>query len=429
LIGIDPMPAGGTTAGPATGTRLTERHVLALGLAVAGVLVLAAGAAAGATLLAGGSPWTAIHLALAGAATVAIGTFMPHFAVTLAGTRPRAAVERLVAIGLLATGATTVVIGMTVVGGWLAGIGSLAMLAGLGVVAVQTLAPPRDPLARRHHVVTLTYGAALVQLAAGISIGGLSAAGLPWAVASWAELRAAHVWLALFGAVSLTIFGTLVYLAPTVLGARIRPSTVLIVGAVGMLAGPPITAVAFVVSLLPLALAGMALTLLGAFGQIGYLLDVVRRRGPFTSEHDWRRASWGHLFAGPAWFAAALVVAVVGMIGGDPLRGWSIGLLAVPMIAGWMLQELIGSWTHLAPSVTPGTAASHARQRRVLAVASRTRLVALNAGVALAWLGGALGVAPAIGAGALLIGASALVAVALLIRALVVNQSLTVARY
>jgi hypothetical protein len=107
---------------------------------------------------------------------------------------------------------------------------------------------------------------------------------------------------------------------------------------------------------------------------------------------------------------------------GRPLAGWSIGVLGVPMVAGWMLQELVGSWTHLVPSVTVGDAASHARQRRVLAVASRTRLIGWNAGVALAWIGISTG-EPLAAVGLSLTGASVLVSLILLGRALAIGRS------
>lgn len=416
------MPAGGTTAGRAMRSRLTERHVLAFGLALSGLFVAAAAVSAGAAVLAGGSAWAAIHLALAGAATVAIGTFMPHFAVTLAGTRPRHPVDRITALALLALGSIAVVAGVLGTGGWLAGIGSLAMLLGVALVARQTFAPLADPLARRHHVVAVTYGAALVMLALGIAIGGLGAIGLPPVVSAWAQLRPAHAWLGLFGAVSLTIFATLVYLAPTVLGARIRPSRALVAGAAGMLVGPPLTAIGFALASAPAVAVGMTLTLAGAAGQLGYLADVVRRRGPFTSEHDWRRVAWVHFVAGAGWYAAALVAGLVGVLAGEPVRGWSIGGLALPMVAGWMLQELIGSWTHLVPAVTPGTASDHARQRRILAVASRSRLVALNLGVGVTWAGISLDAGLAIGVGAALVGGVGFLSLALLVRALAVAR-------
>jgi hypothetical protein len=381
------MPAGGATVGPARDGGMTERHVLALGLGVTGAFVLAALLVAVATVLAGGTSWATIHLAMAGAATTAIATFMPHFAVTLAGARPHPVPQRMLALALIALGAGAVVLGMTVLPSVLAVAGSLAMLIGLGFTAWQTIAPTRSALSRRHPIVTVTYLVALGQLAAGIALGGLVAAGIGPVLAAWPALRPTHAWLTLFGAVSLTIFGTLVYLAPTILGARIRASPWLAAGSVGMTGGPILTSAGFVLETAPVAIAGTVLTLIGAAGQLGYVTDTMRRRGPFTSEHDWRRASVWHLVAGPAWFGAALVVVLVELVGGRSLAGWGLGPLAIPLVAGWMLQELVASWTYLVPSVTPGDAVRHAAQRRVLAPASRTRVLAWNAGVGLAWVG------------------------------------------
>lgn len=417
------MPAGGMTAGPGARTRLTERHVLALGLGVAGAFVTAAGVSAALILPVGGSPWVALHLALVGAATVAIGTFMPHFAVTLAGTRPAPAPERLTAVLLLALGAVGVVAGMSVLGPAWTLAGAVLALAGVGLTARHTVAPTRDPLARRHPIALLAYGLALAELATAMAIGAAGAIGIPAVTAAWATLRPAHAWLSVFGAVSLTIFATLVYLAPTVLGARLRPSVPLAVGLVGVAAGPVLTAAGFMLDLPALVVGGMAVTLVGAVGQVAYALDQYRRRGPFTTEHDWRRVVVWHLVAGTAWFAVACAAALAGVVGGGPVAGWSIGVLAVPMVAGWLLQELVGSWTHLVPSVTPGAPASHAAQRRDLAVGSRARLVAWNAGVGMAWAGLAFEVAALAGAGAVLVGAALVTSVASLAR------SLTRARY
>jgi hypothetical protein len=110
------MPSGGVTAARTQPGGLTERHVLTLGLAVSGSFVLAAAIVAGWSIVTGGTSWAALHLALAGAATVAIGTFMPHFAITLAGTRPSPPWQRLVSLSLLALGGVLVVFGVTIVG-------------------------------------------------------------------------------------------------------------------------------------------------------------------------------------------------------------------------------------------------------------------------------------------------------------------------
>ena len=423
MIQIGPMsPTSEGAPASNISPRLTERHVLALGLAVSAAFVLAAAAVAAISLAQERGAWAALHLALAGSATVAIGTFMPHFAVTLAGTRPAPAAQRLLSLALLAAGALLAVLGITVLDGRWAAAGSAVMVAGLGIVGWHTYSPSRDPLARRHPVVVLAYGLALVQLAAGVVLGGLGAVGFGAVLTEWAVLRAAHAWLTLFGAVSLTILATLVYLAPTVLGARIKAGPALVVGVAGMLAGPLVTAGGFALAARPIVVAGIAITLVGAAGQIAYVVDAYRRRGPFTTEHDWRRVAIGHLVAGPAWFMAALAVALVEILLGRPLAGWSIGVLALPMVAGWMLQELVGSWTHLVPSVTVGDAASHARQRRVLAVASRTRLVAWNAGLAMAWAGIAVD-GPALAAtGLALVGAAVATSLVLLARALMIRR-------
>ena len=407
---------------PAARSRLTERHVLALGLAVTAGFVATAAVAAAIAVVRGGSPWAAVHLALAGAATVAIGAFMPHFAITLAGTRPAPARQRLTTLGLLAGGGAGVVLGLTVAASWIAGLAAIALLAGLALVAAQTFAHLRDPLARRHHVVALAYGVALVELAVAVSLGGLIAIGAPLVIGAWASLRPAHTWLAMFGAVSLTIFATLVYLAPTVMGARIRPSAWLAVGTGGMLTGPVVAAAGFGADARHVVVAGMAITTAGAIGQIGYVLDTRRRSGRFTTEHAWRRLVVGHLLAGTGWFGAATVAALAGVVSGTPIAGWSLGSLAVPLVAGWMLQELVGSWTHLVPSVTPGTAEDHAAQRRILAVASRGRLVAWNVGVGLAWAGVATGSTPTAVAGYLALAAPVAISVGSVIRALTAGR-------
>ncbi len=171
-----------------------------------------------------------------------------------------------------------------------------------------------------------------------------------------------------------------------------------------------------------MAVGAAVLTAVGAIGQIGFVLDARARRHRYTSEHDWRRVAVGHLLLGTGWFAAAVLAAAIGLLLGAPLRGWSLGLLAVPMVAGWMLQELVGSWTHLVPSVTPGDAPAHARQRRILAFASRSRLLGWNVGVGVLWLGLGVSVPGAAAVGGILLGASVALSAILLGRALRVRE-------
>jgi nitrite reductase (NO-forming) len=315
------------------------------------------------------------------------------------------------------------VLGVTLLGGGWAATGATLVVGGLGVVAWHTVAPLREPLARHHPVVAVAYGAALVEIATGVVLGGMAAAGVAEVIARWALVRPAHAWLTLFGGISLTILATLVYLAPTVYGARIRAGRALVTGLVGIGIGPILTAVAFVLDSRLAALAGIGLTMVGAVGQIGYVLDSRRRRGRYSSEHAWRAVATGHLASGPFWFAAALAVIFADLALGRQLAGWSIGPLAIPLVAGWMLQELVGSWTHLVPSVTPGDPASHARQRNHLAVAARMRLVTWNGAVGLAWVGLALEQRPMAAVGLALLAVSIVVAVATLARALTAGRA------
>src|SRR5688500_19784081 len=110
------MPSGGQPLAAERRPRLTERHVLALGVSASGLFVLAAALTAVSTVAGRGSSWAALHLALAGAATVAIGTFMPHFAITLAGTRASPSPQRLASLVALGLGSLAVVLGVRLVG-------------------------------------------------------------------------------------------------------------------------------------------------------------------------------------------------------------------------------------------------------------------------------------------------------------------------
>jgi hypothetical protein len=59
----------------------------------------------------------------------------------------------------------------------------------------------------------------------------------------------------------------------------------------------------------------------------------------------------------------------------------------VLLIAGWMAQVLVGSWTHLVPALAARPPAMRERQRRLLAIAGRSRLLLTNVGCTLLVLG------------------------------------------
>lgn len=419
-LAIGPMPE--RAPAPPASPRVSERAILRLGIAMTATF-LAASIASGLLPAGGLHGWVATHLALAGAATVAIGTFMPHFGVTLAGTRPEPWWLRLTGVLALALGMATVALGRPLAGADVAGAGGLFVLGGIALTAWTTYAPMRFGLARRHPIVQLTYGVALANLAIGASLAVLFLFGWSPVTSAWVALKPAHAWLNVFGFVSLTVAGTLVYLYPTMLGARIRPQPSMAAAVIGLLAGPPLAALGYAVGLRPLALAGGGLALVGAAGLLAYGIDTWRRRGRWTSDFAWHAVPTYHGLAAMAWFVvAAAWAAARPWLEGVAVPGWTLGLLALPIIGGWTGQVLVAAWSYLLPAVGPGDAGSRARQRRILGAAGLARVAAWNAGLILLMPGMAMLAWWLIVPGVVLFGSAALASLLLLLRALAIRS-------
>jgi nitrite reductase (NO-forming) len=380
-LAIGPMPE--RAPAPPASPRFGERTILRLGIGLAASF-LAASVVSGLLPVGGLHGWVATHLALAGAATVAIGTFMPHFGVTLAGTRPEPWGVRLTGVLALALGMATVALGRPLGGPDLAAAGGLLVLAGIGITAWTTYAPLRAGLARRHPIVQLTYGVALADLAVGASLAVLLLVGWPPVAEAWVTLKPAHAWLNVFGFVSLTITGTLIYLYPTMLGARIRPQPAVAAAVIGLLAGPPLVAAGHAAQVRELALAGGAGSVAGAVGLLAYGIDTWPRRGRWTSDFAWHALATYHGLAGMAWFVVATTWALARIgVDGVSAPGWTLGTMALPIIGGWATQVLVAAWSYLLPAVGPGDPASRARQRALLGRGAAPRVIAWNAGLVL----------------------------------------------
>ena len=419
---IGPLPER-RNAAPAS-SRLNERVVLQVGVTLAATFLLLS-AITGLLPFGGLHGWIAIHLALAGATTVAIGTFMPHFGVTLAGTRPQPASLRLAGVLSLALGMFGVAFGRPLAGDHLAAGSGLLVLIGLGITAWNTYAPMRSGLARRHPIVQLTYGVALADLAVGASLAILFLFGWAPVASHWVAFKPAHAWLNVFGFVSLTMAGTLIYLYPTMLGTRIRPHPTMVVAVLGLMIGPPTVALGAALEVSFLAVAGGVAALAGAIGLLGYGIEIWSRRGKWANDLAWHELTARHAMAGMAWLVVAVGTALIGLMrDGVAVPGWSIGLLAVPVIGGWALQELVGAWGHLLPAVGPGDMAAKARQRDLLSRRGGVRVIGWNAGLLVLWVGCGLGVPVLIAAGAIIFGAAAATALVLLARALLVSWPL-----
>ncbi len=421
-----PRPAGGGPLRPGP-RRADDRRVavvslgIAAGFLVAAVLTAIAGAFGVAVL----SPWLPLHLALAGGASTAIAGVMPFFVAALAAGPPAGARLRGGAVGLVAVGAGLVAVrgiapGVT----WAPVLGGSLYLAGIGAVALAVRASGRAGLMVRRPIVSLGYTLALVNVAIGGLIGTLAVAGWLPVVERWGQLRPAHAWTNVIGFVSLVIVSTLLHFLPTVLGGRIMPRRSAIVAVLGIAMGSPVVVVGLMSGLAPVAGGGAVLVLLGALATVMEAARVMRARGRWTTDPGWHRFASVGLLAGVAWFTVGVAVAAgLVIVNGATADAWQTPLVGAPLAIGWIAQVLMGSWTHLLPSIGPGGPVDHARQRVILGRVATARLVALNAGTAILALGWSMGIAAAVAAGGALAGAAVLTTVHLTVLALRARRS------
>lgn len=332
--------------------------------------------------------WLPVHLGLAGGAGTAIAGVLPFFVAALSAAPPAGGRLRGSAIILIAGGALLAGLGIVVGLPQVALTGSLSYLAGLGAVAVCAFWPLRSARGSRRRLVSLAYGAAIAQVALGVSIAGTMLAGYTPVVERWGFLKLAHAWLNVFGFLSVVVAATMVHLAPTVAGSRIVPRRSARVALTGLIAGPPLVALGLAIGVDAAARLGALAEGVGVIGLVVHAAVVQRDRGRWTTDPDWHRVTSWSLLAAPAWFFVSVLLAAGRIIwlGAVP-TAWTLDGLVAPLAVGWVCQALIGAWSQLLPAIGPGDRAAHARQRRVLGRIATGRLVALNLGVTLVVLG------------------------------------------
>jgi len=398
--------------------RDADRRITAGGLIVSAAFV---GLAIGSVLLpppARRGAWLPLHLALPGAATVAIGSVLPFFIAALAAARPGPPVARVATIALLASGALAVSVGIVGGAGGLAAAGGVAFVAGIAGLGWLLVLILGGALGSQRGLLPRAYATALVSVAFGATLATLYAAGWTPVLEAWGRLKPAHAWLNLFGFVGLVIAATLIHLYPTVLGTRIAVRRSTRAALIGLSGGPMTIALGYLVGADAVARLGAVLTIGGTAALGWFLLEAHRARGRWTTDAAWHRfASWS-LAAGVVWYAVGVAIAAgrVAVLGAEPI-GWGVELVAVPLAVGFVLQSLVGAWTHLVPAVGPGDQRLHARQRSILATAANARLAAFDSGAILMAAGLPTGAAAAVAVGATLVGGALLVALALLLRA------------
>lgn len=343
--------------------------------------------------------WLPLHLALAGGATTAIAAALPFFTTSLLSEAPAPAPLRALAIGLVAAGAIAIVLGVASGNGssqggavqpgvtalGVAPAGGLLFIVGILLVGWTAFWPARGSIGRRHRLVLVSYAAAIADVAVGAMLATLYLGGYTSVVTAWARLMPAHAWLNLLGFVSLTVAATLIHLYPTVLGTRIPtltvwPGQIVLLAASCLIAGPILVAAGYALDSGIAVRAGAAAEMTGAAALAIYGLAVWRRRGRWRTDGEWHLAIAGHLSAAIAWFVAGVgLAAVPALVAGADPSGWSVERVVAPLGLGCIVQAIVGSWTHLVPSIGPGDAEVHARQRRILARSARIRLVAFQA--------------------------------------------------
>ncbi len=343
--------------------------------------------------------WLPLHLALAGAVSVAISGNMMSFAAALTATRVPAPAVAWIQFGLVDSGATLIAVGYPrghpalVAAGGACFVGSLLIV--LGVVANAW----RTGLNRRHPLPMALYGVAVCFALAGGTLGAVLGSGAV-EPSRLEALRDAHLTLNVLGWASITIVATLMTLLPTVLRIRMPwwnapAAAACLVGGLGLLAGGLATGARVI------STGGAALYWAG-----GIQVAVMVARG-LAGPRNWPvPVTAKHMVGAVSWFVcggAALVVACA--------RGSFdafVPVLEVVFVCGWVLQTLIGSWLYLLPVSRPGGPVERRVWFTAVEVGADVQVAAANLGLALL----ALAVAGALPSAAGTIGAAVAIAAA-----------------
>ncbi|HEY6056650.1 MAG TPA: hypothetical protein VIV06_01395 [Candidatus Limnocylindrales bacterium] len=390
------------------------------GLCVSAVLLGAAVVAAFLPAPVRHGSWLPVHLAVAGAASVAIGAVLPFFVAALSATEPAPSGFRVAVVALLAIGALGVTGGIGSGELRLATAGGATFVVGMAGLATLVAVLLRRAVAPRWRPLGVTYLVALAEVLVGATIATLYVAGWPPIVDGWTTLKPAHAWLNLFGFLALVIDTTLVHLLPTTIGARIEPSRLLRLALLALAGGPIVAALGYVAAADSVALAGAATTLAGSVGLAVHLAATWRSRSRWTTDLGWHAFTSGSLGAAIAWQVAGVAIALAGIaLHGTAPAGWAFSSFATPLVLGFAVQALLGALTHLLPAIGPGDQARHAEQRRLLGLGARGRFALFNAGTLLLAIGLPSELGPLTALGAVLAASSASGSIALVARAVV----------
>ncbi len=323
--------------------RVTEIHARTrIGLVQATAFV-AAGSITG-LLDVGGGWWVGLHLFTVGGLLGAIATVTLMLAVTWSAAPAPARWITEAQRGLVGAGAVGLAVGRTTATTWLVGAGAAAVALALGLLAAALVDVRRRAVTPRFAPAIDAYLVALVAGASGTAIGAVI--GIGQAGDRWAELRAAHLVLNVFGLVGLVIAGTLPFFAATQLrskmSARATPRAVR--ATVGVLAlGTALAAAGALGGRSTIHAGGLGLYATGLVA-LAFLLPA-----PTAKRLDWAGPRALQLLAGLGWWIACTVALAAATLDGGADR-----VILRTLVIGGFAHILIASLAYLAPVLRGG---------------------------------------------------------------------------
>ena len=318
--------------------------------------------------------WLPLHLALAGAASVAICGAMQTFVLAMTASKQPPPWKQQFQFALVNLGVLLVGIGYPLGWQWLLAIGGAIFVASILILGYIVRVAWVKALNKRHAVPVLFYAGAIVSMLAGGVLGALVGAGVVEG-ATWVELRGAHLTLNVLGWISLTIAGTLITLLPTTLRIRMpvwrgRPSAWLFMG------GAAVLATGWTFDSHPMKALGAIVYAVGALSM------VVMVRRVLATERKWPMPiSAKHLLCAFVWFVlGSVALAIQAVRGSDELTAFRDPFLLV-FVGGWMAQTLLGAWMFLLPMWRAGHPEERRRSWAAVEILANVQLFALNAGL------------------------------------------------
>jgi nitrite reductase (NO-forming) len=323
--------------------------------------------------------WLPVHLALLGAAGLAICGAMQTFVLSMTATRSPSDAEVTWQFLLANLGVSLIAVGYPASVEWLVALGGASFVASILVLARIVWRAWKRALNKRHVIPVAIYKAAILCLLIGGVLGALVGARAVTGTA-WVGMRSAHLTLNVLGWTSLTIVGTLITLLPTVLRVRMpewrgRATAALLISGVAILALGLASDAAVVAS------AGAVLYALGAIGAAGMVAKVLRTPRKWPPP-----VSAKHLLAAFVWFVCGTIALAAQVVRGE-FAAFRMEFLIV-FAAGWIVQTLLGAWMFLLPMWRAGHPEQRRRNWAAVEFGGTLQILAYNVGllvVAMRW--------------------------------------------